>query len=144
LSDHDLKTALLSALESALTPRLLEIDRRLRNANILILGVDYDILNQRVHFTIAPDISWRSIVDGTTGMMEHILKGVPGETVITDEQKEDIRFDHNNDAGLVSITTHHSYLLVDGTYRQELGKVSPVSDFLRAPPPQMVEIDIEV
>jgi hypothetical protein len=127
-------------------PRLQEIDDRLRAANVLILGVDFDLLTKRVHFTIQPDLHWRGLPHGTSSMMEHILQGVPGETIITDERKEVLKFNAADDCkSFTTIVTHHSYLLINGTYHQELGSDITVEQFLRAPlRPQPVRVEVEL
>jgi hypothetical protein len=104
------------------------------------------VLTKRVHFIIQPDIMWRSLGDGGVSMVEHILSGVPGETIITDEHKEEVRFNAADDyKSFISVVTHHSYLLVDGTYRQELGSETPVDEFLRAAPPsQPMHADVKI
>lgn len=120
------------ALESELTPTLHEIDERFRAANVLILGVDYDVLTKRVHFVIQPDPMWHKQVGGTAAMVEDILNGIPGEIIITDEQKKNWEFNPADDyQTFVEVLFRHSYLLVDGKYRQELGDCADT--YLRHP-----------
>jgi hypothetical protein len=112
-------------------PRLHEIDERLRAANVLITGIDYDVLTKRVHFTINPVAEWRDQVGGTAVVMEDILKDIPGEVIITDEKRDDVAFNAADDfKSLITITYTHSYLMVDGKYRQELGDFAQA--YLRA------------
>jgi hypothetical protein len=110
------------AFESALTPRLREIDERLRDNHILIRGVDYDALTKRVEFTIELMPSMKAVGEhGTVSLMETILKGVPGETVIHHDMPSKMAFHPTDLQSLIHITMRHSYLLINGTYAQELG-----------------------
>jgi hypothetical protein len=122
MTDDDLKTALLLAFESELTPRLREIDERLRDNHILIRGVDYDVLSKRVEFTIELMPSMNAVAEhGTASLMETILNGVPGETVIHHQMRSKLSFHPTDMLSLIDLVAVHSYLLVNGTYSQELG-----------------------
>lgn len=109
------------AFESELTPRLREIDERLRDNHILIRGVDYDALTKRIEFTIELMPSMKAVAEhGTTSLMETILAGVPGETVIHHQMRSQVHF-HPDMMSMVDVVMRHSYLLINGTYSQELG-----------------------
>ncbi len=80
------------------------------------------MLTKRVEFVIELMPSMHAVAEhGTTSLMETILKDVPGETVIHHQMRSQLSFHPTDLMTLIDVVARHSYLLVNGTYAQELG-----------------------
>lgn len=134
MTADEFKLALLSSLESEHIGTLREIDRRLREAKILIEGyhidpiVGYVAVKMDILRNLRPEDEIKEISQhGSKNLLERVFGGLPGYVVVTDAQLrvEDFGWKGDDERPGISIQTtlhiEHTYVMKDGKYVCEWG-----------------------
>jgi hypothetical protein len=134
MTADDFKQALLSSLESEHIGTLREIDKRLRERQILIEGYKIDPIKGYVAVkidvlrNIRPADEVKRLADqGSKWLLEEVFGGLGGYVVVTDHQVriEDMGYKGQGEEHGISIQStfsiEHTYVMKDGKYLCEWG-----------------------
>lgn len=132
MTQDEFKQELLSALESEHTGILVEIDRRLRDAKILIEGYRSDpivgFVAVKLDFlrSLRPDNDPYKAMLNVPGLaalkvVEKLFEGLPGYIVVTDSEMRVSGFGTDAMSITTTLKIEHTYVLKDGNYLCEWG-----------------------
>jgi hypothetical protein len=123
MSTDEFKSALLSSLESEHIGTLHEIDRRLRQAKVLIEGYKIDPIEGyvavKVDFMRAfrPDDDVKELgQNGAKNILEKIFDGLPGYVVVTDAWMKIENFGTEDLRIETTLNIEHTIVMKDGKY----------------------------